>query len=330
MATRRNRKQRFINPSQNYVFVNPEGVALATGGESISALSSKANGTIGVYTPTGTGKQLISTASALGPGQKFVIAQKNGNQIQMSAVLCLDTDFNNKSKTAASTGTKQETFVGYNGTSGSMNYTPVAGDTVGIAIYDTTTLGTLEDQDVYTFTHLVKTGDTVETIIDALVAQINDSKNTAYYSESFKSGNIYSAAKEKSGTDLGIKITTTYLNETFYVGLKGEFANPLSSPSIDYATAVAMTSGLGEDVLAMELDGLAFKGNTHRYKMDPNNRPKPVEFTDVNLNYTTINISANNYNRSTAMPALKVGYESNTVVALASSDSTLLDTVLGL
>ena len=331
------RRKRHINTPHNYFGIVTGNLAApaALGTGTYENLQTFAAGAIGVYVADATGLWTSATnANIVTEDKPFFIAQYIGLEAETNRPIIKRTTemkysyFSQIQKTPYRAATKQVSYFGYDGTNGDLGgAVATLNGEYGITIIDVTDVATIEDQERYTFNYQAKATDTIETIIDALVAQINDDANPTYRSEGV--GALYTATKVGAGVDWGICITTVFDDEAFRITNSGEFIYA----TIDYrdqGVKPILSSGKGTQVNWMERDSKAQDGYTNQNVANFLQHPYPNTFADVALTYTIINFNGVNSTASVALPNNNVQYAVNLELALPTAITGLLDTIFGL
>ena len=233
----------------------------------VTAIDSLADGEIGVFSEAGA---LRVTGVPLASGDKFFIAQKvsgskGGASIKKSNIYTFPTSGNLSGISkgyAYSTPVKPVVYIGFNGTSGSLNApTIAAGQDYQISLIDTTPpaanpLNTLQanrttataSETIYSILGDAQTG---------IVAQINNNQTVkSFYSPLQNSPSIYVADVVSNGTKatiaIGTQITGTGAAAVqLGAATKGSKTVTLTSTTL---TATSITTG---DVI--EIGGLIYK-----------------------------------------------------------------------
>lgn len=192
----------------------------------------------------------------------------------------------------------QVSFIGSDGTQGSVNFpgTLVAGTEAIIRLTKTTlglrTIGSVYENEIKRYSEVVKTGDTVTTILNRLIVDIN---------ADVTNGNGGFVNATAVGSTTGINLTTIDSHDTFAISLDGIAINANVGEngmmdrvvgSASASVAITYGEGIPSEIGALELAFSTEKGNTNQIWL-PQYYYTQASLVNPNLNYdkTTISFS---------------------------------------
>lgn len=298
---------------------------LQAAGETKAGLIADVAGTLGVTTfnpATGLHTSTATKAAITTNNPKFNLSYKDGDgNIVTLAEMSKDEII--VEKKAYNAPVKQVTAIGYNGTTGSLNYTTVvAGDEAIIRFVDTTETGAGLPYDVVlSYQYIAKPNDTPTTIIDALVAQINDVDS--FQHKRFNGATPYVATALTGGGELGISLTTTEFGETFSVATDGVFQYATQTDLVNYS----LGNGVGTEVAYLEEITQYTRGNGWRNEDSSSYYPTTTKLANPALFYTRYKIT-NKPSTTARRDRFKTNIWIYVAQTNAATPSTLLDLLL--
>lgn len=225
----------------------------------INETNQLADGAIGIFSEAGVLLTAANVVASMADKKKIYIAVGSGD-----ATLGADTTEwiprlkTNYSKTNYLAPAKVRQFIGSNGTSGDLNEpTLVEGDEAFIRITDLTPGLLVSGQDTYRYSKVVQAGDTINTIITAIIAAINADENR-----------IVNATVV--GAQTGIQLDAINFGVNFAISLDGILINSTTdsaeSPVSGTSAAIAIVYGEGTYAQVLSLEQLFSpqSGNTNK------------------------------------------------------------------
>lgn len=252
------------------IFVGKDlAYAAKVGGSTISGineLTSLDTGAIAIFTDKNVLVTNANKGTVLDDCKSFYIAvgdQRTPGSKSFLSELIPRTGTSFK-KTEYSPAVQLVKYIGNDGTQGALNNPTITGvdQELSIKIIDTTpglrTMGAVDKQEIYRYSIKVKTGDTINTLITALIAKINADTNR-----------IVDALVV--GSQVGVKLTAIGVGTTFAIAVDGILVNatieqPEGTTAALIGNSIAMTFGEGTaaQITAMEDAFSVERGNTSR------------------------------------------------------------------
>lgn len=268
-------------------------------------------GAIAMFTLDGTLVTAATTPASISNIKQFQIAVGSDAGVFWSTPI--DRDAFYAAYCAYVAPVKQITHIGYNGASGSFNFPAslVAGDiaSIGLGLWRE---GYEPAINWKNFNYVVKTGDTVAIVIQALIDAINNNPDSPVV-----------AVGELNGANLeGIELTAKDFNEIVYVKIDDIAVNA----DVEVTTDVTYGKGMPSQVLELESAARILDGDSNRihfadkYWNVPSEVVDGAEYDLYQLQWATERRNAVNHD-NVATPS----------ATLAISDATLqgiVDTIL--
>lgn len=215
-------------------------------------------------------------------------------------------------------------FIGNDGANGSLNLpTLVAGDEVFIKIIDTTSGFLYSGIDIDTYSDVVRTGDTGQTIITRLIAMINAHPNR-----------IVNATIVGAG--VGIQLDTIEIGTTFSISLDGILINStVEEPEavapnvVGNSVTINYGEGTSAQVAAIEDNWSSYNGNTARREFAAQfyNKPTMVisgaTYDQYNISYKGVRAAA-----LTAGPQPTLLFEQIVALPAAATQQAAFETIM--
>lgn len=264
------------------------------------------NGEIGVFTEDGT---LVS--AELADGAKYFVAVKLGTEVRKSTLI---TKSDNFTFTPYEAPVKQVTHLGNNGTDGTLAPADgiVAGTTYGITIKETTP--GYEPLPTWSYSITAAPGETLETLIDKLVARINADDSP----ENHHLERLVNAAKVST---TGISLTAVDFGVHFEAILREGF----KGGQVRKTTLFNPGSGTGDWMQQLEMEGNVFAGTTTYNAQFAEDYGQPTNLVDTSLGYDVFIITNEKSIRSVGNANTKDTEFSKIVIAVPSEDPSPSD-----
>jgi hypothetical protein len=209
-----------------------------------------------------------AAAQAVTSGTKVFIAQKRDSLIHKTTPFKVESGIGQY--TAYVAPVKEKWTIDTSG------MTPVAGDVYEFAITELTAAN--PKYHVWNFDTKFRTGDTIATVVDRLVAQVNVVGGVNY-----AFGQIATATN--TGND--IVLEAAEFGRFFKVSLR----QALVDATVTKTTAANFGSGTADGIAALEAEGFIFDGVTTNYPGDgmanPEDYGKPTSFATAGVTYDT-------------------------------------------
>lgn len=154
---------------------------------------------------------------------------------------------------------KQVQFIGFNGTTGSLNLpTLIAGAEAFVKIVNRTEngriMGTMYVNEIKSYNYVVKTGDTDTIVVNAIVTAINNDPDSQVV-----------AAVVSTTPTLGISLTNKLFGTVMELALDGIFVNATKTDDgTNGSVVVRYGEGTYDQVLALEDSYSPGRGNTNK------------------------------------------------------------------
>lgn len=255
----------------NSIVIGKDSLAYSAkiGGGTISGINEVnllADGAIAVFTDKSEMVTAANVATILIDKKGIFFAVGSGDATKGAYITTvtgrLGADY---SKRAYVAPVKTVKYIGYDGTTAgtAMNMpTLIAGAEAFIKIIDTTkglrTIGTVYENEVKSYSYVLKTGDTDVIIIDKLVADINADLNSR----------VVVARTGATGVTLGMSVTAKDFGQTFSISLDGVLSSATKVEAEGAVTGVAVAPTYGEgtyqQILALEDMYSPGRGNTNK------------------------------------------------------------------
>lgn len=256
----------------NSIVIAKDSLAYAAkiGGGTITGIKEVnllADGAVAVFTDKSEMVTAANVATILIDKKGIFFAVGSGDATKGSYVTTvtgrLGADYSKKAYVAP---VKTIKYVGFDGTTAGTAFnfpTLIAGAEAFIKIIDTTaglrTIGAVYENEVKSYSYVLKTGDTDVIIIDALVLAINNDPTSAVVA--LKVGTTGNAT-------LGLKLTAKNFGQTFSIALDGVFLASTKEEAEGTVLGVSVAPTYGEgtynQILALEDMYSPVRGNTNK------------------------------------------------------------------
>lgn len=309
-------------------FFGTKDVAYAAkiGGSTIAdykEINSLADGAVAFFTPAGVLIPATGTAGVIAGTSEFYMAVGSGSTTTGAKVsMMIKRAAKQYTKTGYVAAVKQKSFVGNDGSSGSLNLpgTLVNGEVLEVVVVDTSApVNNTIEAKKYRYEYTIKSGDTATSIITSLIAKINADANA------FVVATVV-------GSQVGFSLEATSYGKTFAVGVSGVLADAkVWNPGTGNAVAFHPGFGTVASVQAIELECAPHEGKTNALELADKyySVPSMVDTTEV---YDVYDIKWNVSNTPPAGVGGSVATQQHLVLALVDGGTPQanVDTILDL
>lgn len=288
-----------------------KGVAYTTDADYETFVANAVDGEIGIF--LASDNSLVN--AAVDDGTEVYAAVKIGDQFRKSTTF---KKGDNIRKIAYEAPVKQVSHIGNNGVNGAIDVTPEAGAAYTVAIIETTP--GYEPYPRWSYTVTAGASETVSTLIDKLVARINDDT----VPENGYNPRLVTAAKVSTN---GISLTAIENGVHFEVVVR----DGLAGQQVRKTTLFNPGAGTPEWVTQLEKEGNTFAGVTTYNARFAEDYGQPVSAVNPAVGYNTYFINNLKTAKSKGKPNKMDTEYSNIIIAVPSSGTnptSALDTAL--